>query len=164
MNSKLQDSSGAPEDFYAGDSYVIDDSYGFLVRRLYTSLQRQVEIRMQPLDLTAMQWMPLLLLEEGKAQTCAEIARLMTIDTGAMTRMIDRLETKGLVRRVRSVDDRRVVHLELTALGRTTVADIPDILAEVLNLHLTGFSAAEFKQLVGFLKRMIANGAPGECS
>jgi DNA-binding MarR family transcriptional regulator len=164
MISERPDSARTAAEFYGGDTYVIDDSYGFLVRRLYTSLQRQVESRMQPLDLTAMQWMPLLLLAEGKAQTCAEIARLMTIDTGAMTRMVDRLETKGLVRRIRSVDDRRVVHLELTALGHTTAAGIPDILADVLNLHLTGFSAREFEQLVSFLKRMIANGAQGDCT
>jgi DNA-binding MarR family transcriptional regulator len=153
-----------PTTFYSGSRYVIDDSYGFLVRRLYTSLQRHVERRVQAHDLTALQWMPLLLLDEGKAKTCAEIARLMAIDTGAMTRMVDRLESKGLVRRMRSVDDRRVVDLELTDSGQLAAASIPDILAEVLNLHLSGFSAAEFAQLMNFLQRMIDNGVEADVS
>ena len=60
--------------FYSGASYNIDDSYGFLLRQLYASIQHHVERRVQPHDLTAMQWAPLLLLEEGKADTCADLA------------------------------------------------------------------------------------------
>ncbi|MGE0483008.1 MAG: MarR family winged helix-turn-helix transcriptional regulator [Gammaproteobacteria bacterium] len=149
-------------DFYAGDDYVIDESYGFLVRRLHASLQRHIERRMQPHDLTAMQWAPLLLLAEGKADTGAELARWMTIDTGAMTRMLDRLEAKGLLERRRCEADRRVVRLRLTAEGEAAVARVPTILAEVLNLHLAGFDAAELSSLMGYLRRMIDNGTRDE--
>ncbi|MCB1746424.1 MAG: MarR family transcriptional regulator [Gammaproteobacteria bacterium] len=149
-------------DFYAGDDYVIDESYGYLVRRLHASLQRHIERRMQPLDLTAMQWAPLLLLAEGKADTGAELARWMNIDTGAMTRMLDRLEGKGLLERRRCAADRRVVRLILTSEGEAAVARVPAILAEVLNLHLAGFEAAELSTLMGYLHRMLDNGAREE--
>lgn len=148
-----------PARFYTGSSYAIEASYGFLLRRLYASIQRHIEKRMQPHELTAMQWAPLLLLAEGKGGTCAELARWMSIDTGAMTRMLDRLEAKGLIARTRSVTDRRVVQLALTEDGRAAAAHVPDILAEVLNLHVAGFSAGEFELLMGLLRRMIDNGA-----
>lgn len=148
----------APAPFYQGKTYAQDNSYGYLLRRLYASIQRHVEKRMQALDLTAMQWAPLLLLAEGKGNTAAELARAMDIDTGAMTRMLDRLETKGVVARTRSADDRRVVHLELTADGINAAQQIPQVLADVLNLHLRDFAQAELQLLMSFLQRMITNG------
>ena len=145
--------------FYDGRTYATDNSYGYLLRRLYASMQRHFEKRMQPLDLTAGQWGPLLLMAEGRGNTAAELARGMDIDTGAMTRMLDRLEAKGLVARARSASDRRVVHLELTAEGLNVASQIPHQLADVLNLHLRDFKADELQMLMGFLKRMITNGA-----
>lgn len=148
--------------FYRGATYTIDDSYGYLLRRVYASIQRHVERRMQPLELTALQWAPLLLISLGKGKTAAELARVMDIDTGAITRMLDRLEAKQLIQRSRCRADRRVVNLELTGEGRAVITQIPDILSEVLNLHLQGFTREELDQLIGFLRRMIANGAPAE--
>ena len=144
--------------FYDGRTYATDNSYGYLLRRLYASMQRHCEKRMQPLDLTAMQWGPLLLMAEGRGNTAAELARGMDIDTGAMTRMLDRLEAKGLLARARSASDRRVVRLELTAEGLKVAGQIPHLLADVLNLHLRDFKADELHMLMGFLQRMLANG------
>lgn len=146
---------------YDARTYATDQSYGYLLRRLYASMQRHVERRMQPLDLTALQWAPLLLIAEGRGRTAAELARRMDIDTGAMTRMLDRLEAKGLVARERSASDRRLVHLELTVAGEEAARRIPHVLVEVLNLHLRDFSAAELGTLMGFLERMLVNGALG---
>lgn len=147
-----------PVAFYTGDTYTVDDSYGYLVRRLHASLQRHIERRVQSLDLTALQWGPLLLIAQGKGDTAAALARALDIDTGAVTRMIDRLERKGLVQRRRSTNDRRLVHLALTPEGRHAIGLVPFAIAEVLNLHLAGFSEREVRQLKRFLSRMIENG------
>lgn len=147
-----------PVAYYTGETYKVDDSYGYLVRRLHASLQRLMERRVQSLDLTALQWGPLLLIAQGKGDTAAALARALDIDTGAVTRMIDRLERKGLLRRRRSTHDRRLVHLELTADGRHAIGLVPFAIAEVLNLHLAGFSDREVRQLKRFLTRMVDNG------
>ena len=75
-----------------------------------------------------------------------------------MTRSLDRLEAKGLVRRERSTEDRRVIHLVLTEEGKKVARKVPPVMAEVLNNHLRGFSEDEWKQLLGLLARMVANG------
>lgn len=147
-----------PAELYDGDSYVPDESVGYLIKTLYYSMQRHVDVQMQAHDLTAMQWGPLMLMAHGKGDTAAALAREVNTDTGAMTRMLDRLEAKGLVRRVRSAHDRRVVHLELTDEGQRAVRQIPQGICTVLNHHLGGFSRAELEQLKDFLRRMIANG------
>jgi DNA-binding MarR family transcriptional regulator len=93
------------------------------------------------------------------ATTANELARKMDVDAGAVTRMLDRLEAKGLLERVRSESDRRVVHLQLTAAGQATAAEVPHVLAAVNNDLLRGFSEAEWKQLRKFIDRLTANAA-----
>lgn len=152
---------GAKPELYLPDNYRADESVGYLVRVLHQSLQRHIDQRMQPYDLTAMQWGPLFLLAQGKGNTAALLAREAGTDAGAMTRMLDRLEAKGLVRRVRSAEDRRVVHLELTADGINATGQIPQGLCGALNHHLQGFSQTELDHLKSLLRRMITNGQQG---
>jgi DNA-binding MarR family transcriptional regulator len=129
-----------------------------MLRLVIGTMNRAIDARMQGDDLTAMQWKPLLMLRLGRADTAAGLARLNCSDNGAMTRMLDRLEAKGLLRRVRSDADRRVVHLALTAEGEQVADRIPAALSDVLNGHLDGFSQPEFEQLQDLLRRLITNG------
>ncbi|EQD52361.1 Bacterial regulatory protein, MarR, partial [mine drainage metagenome] len=52
-------------------------------------------------------------------KSASDLCKELSYDAGAMTRMIDRLEKKGLVRRMRCLKDRRLIFLEATELGRT---------------------------------------------
>lgn len=74
-------------------------------------------------------------------------------DPGAMTRKIDALEEKGLVRRVRSVADRRAIKLELTPEGRAAYSKALTVVVGVVNRFLDGFSKAEVRELESMLKR-----------
>lgn len=130
---------------------------GRLIKLVFSSLLRSVDARMQPLELTALQWEPLLMLALGRADTVAALARECNVDCGAMTRMLDRLEQKQLLQRQRSATDRRVVHLTLTGKGREAAAEIPQVVREELQRHLAGISPAETHLLTGLLTRMLAN-------
>ena len=156
--STTADACSARPGLYVPDKYSAEESVGYLVRVLHQSLHRHIDLRMQPNDLTAMQWGPLFLLAQGKGDTAALLAREAGTDAGAMTRMLDRLEAKGLIRRVRSAEDRRVVHLELTADGAHAATQIPQGLCGALNHHLQGFNQTELEQLKSLLRRMISNG------
>lgn len=149
---------------YSGEAYDSQRSVGYWIKHAFQSMQRSLEIRMQDLDLTGYQWGPLWLIWRGSADTVAGCAREAGIDAGAMTRMLDRLEAKGLVVRERSTQDRRVVHVSLTPHGAEISARIPHIVADVLNQHTSGFSAAEAEQLVDLLRRFVHNaGHAGLC-
>ena len=97
------------------------------------------------------------LIATGCGSTAAELCRFSRYDTGSMTRMLDRLEEKGLIRRVRSSTDRRVIHLELTEAGRELYTLLPPVAIKVLNSHLQGFTRAELELFKNFLRRMQAN-------
>lgn len=147
-----------PCPLYDGSRYEIGDSIGHQLFAVMTLMRRAVESRMADLGLTDAQWKPLFMLQAGRASNAIELAREMDIDTGAITRMIDRLEAKGLIERVRSDEDRRVVNLRLTRAGEETAKKVPHILASVNNDFLRGFSEAEWKQLKKLLGRLTANG------
>jgi DNA-binding MarR family transcriptional regulator len=145
------------QEFYRGDNWSAEESIGYLLRTTVSTLMRAAETAMRPHGLTSVQWAPLMIISRGGNPTAASLARDLNTDTGAMTRMLDRLEAKGLLQRSRSSTDRRVVELTLTDQGRELTTMIPHHLAMVYNNHLAGFSHDEFVTLKQMLRRIIAN-------
>jgi len=121
-------------------------------------LSRALDARMAEHSLTDAQWRPLLLLSRSSPGTATQVARWVGCGTGATTRMLDRLEDKGLLRRVRSTDDRRVQELELTEEGHKAAAIVPYVIADVLNAHLSDLSHKEVEQLRSLLERVVETG------
>lgn len=147
-----------PPAFYSPEALDPQHSVGWLAKRLLASISLQVDRRLAGMDLTHAQWIPLFRLSRGECRTPSELTRELQVDPGAVSRSLDRLEAKGLVRRVRSTEDRRAVRLELTEEGQQAAALVPPVLADALNAHLAGFTRAEWETLVGLLQRMVANG------
>ena len=147
-----------PADFYRSATYCAEESVGYLMKRIMLSVVYQADMRLEPHGLTSAQWGPLLRLRNAGRSTVAELARWLQVDAGAMTRLLDRLEKKGLCKRVRSTEDRRVVLVELTPDGEAAVAEVPGVLAEVMNAHLAGFSKTEWQALKSYLRRMLETG------
>lgn len=153
------DASSAVTALYDAKSYRFEESIGYLMHRIVSSLTQSIDrgTTGEPSSPTYPQWKPLHKLHKGQATTVAELARECQLDTGAMTRLLDRLEAKGLCRRVRSLADRRVVNIELTQEGHAAAQEVPHVLCRVLNQHLAGFSPGELAELTGFLHRIVDN-------
>ena len=145
-------------EFYQPLTYKPMESVGYMLRNVNVSLNKMIDAQMQKYDLTAMQWRPLLFIYFGKVNTAAALAKESCMDTGATTRMLDRLQKKGLLERKRCEQDRRVVHLALTEEGLQVCEKIPVDLCTVMNHHLKGFNQNELDLLKNFLERMLANG------
>ena len=143
--------------FYQAENYPVQSSVGFLVRQLSHTIGRELERRMAALGLTDAQWKPLLFLRQCGCTTAVDLSRIACHDAGSTTRLLDRLEAKGLVQRVRSAEDRRVVNLELTEEGKKIAAQVPQIIVELANEVLRGFSRDEFDQFTNLLTRALAN-------
>lgn len=148
------------------ESLGAKDNVGHLLKFASACLSRKADQAVAPLGLTAIQWRPLVILRYTQVNTPAELARIVTVDTGAMTRTLDRLEAKGFITRQRCQEDRRVVLLTLTPLGHDVAEKILPIISNTLNTHLKGFSRSETNQLIGFLRRIIINSGhdPDSCS
>lgn len=146
--------------FYQGDATALGalESVGYLIKLANQAVLRNLDVKLRPYGLTAPQWVPLLVIANNRANTVAGCAREIGVDTGAMTRMLDRLEAKGFISRARSGDDRRVVNVALTKAGSEIVKLIPPTICDVLNQHLRGFSEQEFETFKALLHRFLENG------
>ena len=155
-------SGNTPLNIDSTESSGPENSLLLLIKNVHFAILRTVDKKIAPLDLTAMQWGPIMAISSGLAHTAADLANLANIDTGAVTRMLDRLETKGLLIRQRSTEDRRVVNLVLTEEGQRMAKKIPAVLAESMHFHLDGFSTDEIATLKSLLKRMLENVPDGD--
>jgi DNA-binding MarR family transcriptional regulator len=144
--------------FYKANQYERDESVGYLLGRAKQCIMQAADDRLAGHDLTSSQWMPLLKLSMCGPNPVANLVRELDIDAGAVTRLLDRLEAKGLVRRERSSEDRRVVLIHLTEAGSAIADDLKTVIADVFNAHLEGFSKEEWQLLLQLLKRFVANG------
>ncbi|MFT4069674.1 MarR family winged helix-turn-helix transcriptional regulator [Paraburkholderia sp.] len=132
--------------------YQLGESVGYLITRVKSTMSNLVTQRsVAELGITSQQGSILFMVASGKCLLAAELAREYGIDASAVTRLIDRLEKRGLLTRVRSNEDRRVVRLALTPEGHAIAARMPGIFNGVLDNLLNGFTPEE----VGFLKSML---------
>ena len=115
----------------------------------------ELDAALKDLDITSQQIGILLSVARGIAAMPFELSKLLGIDTGLVTRMLDKLEAKGFLKRSRSNTDRRVIDLKLTRKGEAIAAEIPNIALPVLNGRLKNFSKAEFKELQRLLGKFI---------
>jgi DNA-binding MarR family transcriptional regulator len=141
---------------YTPENFHLTQSIGFHLNKARNSLLVEMDSALRPLDINGQQMGILLALTRGMAGTPFEISKLLGIDSGLMTRMLDRLEEKGLLERSRSIDDRRVVNLTLTSKGRLISAEIPSIAPEVLNERLKEFTPEEFEEFRRLLQKFVS--------
>jgi DNA-binding MarR family transcriptional regulator len=130
---------------------------GKLLGRVKMAMHDALERELAPHDITAAQFVILMNLWSGEVDSASKLCKGVSYDPGAMTRMLDRLEAKGLVRRVRCGDDRRKVILELTAEGKAVYPKLVSTYVGVLNRFLQGFAKTDVRQLETLLSRMLAN-------
>ena len=74
---------------------------GLLVARARSALLTGLDGELEPFGLTGAQFAVLKNVADGIASTAADLCRTMHYDTGSMTRMLDRLEEKSVLRRER---------------------------------------------------------------
>lgn len=140
---------------YTKKTFSMTQSIGFMLTKARNLVAADMDAALKPIAITSQQMGIVLWLSRGIAATPFEMSRHLSIDTGLMTRMLDKLEAKGLLKRTRSNTDRRVFDLKLTNKGEAVAAEIPDIALPVLNGRVKSFSKAEFKELLRLLGKFI---------
>jgi DNA-binding MarR family transcriptional regulator len=110
-----------------------------------------------PLEITTAQFAILKNVLRGSARSACDLCKAMEYDRGAMSRMIDRLEAKQLLRRVPLAHTRRTVALEVTEAGRAAFPKMEACLDRVVARLLEGVSTDQVRQAEAVLKRMLAN-------
>ena len=154
-------------DIYDENTYEPRKGVGYLMHRvrgeMLASIGKELaeDEELAPLEVSSAQYIILATLGKEGTQSTAELCKGISYDAGAMTRMVDRLEEKGLLRRQRDAADRRLFRLELTEAGNAALPRMRRISIRVTNRYLRGFTQDEARQLEGFLLRMLDNNPAG---
>lgn len=138
---------------------LVSGGLGHLVNAVRNEIFSALEKELAPLELTSSQFVVVICAMRERARTVNEFCQYVGIEPGPMSRLLDRLEGKGIVRRVKDSDDRRQVNVELTEKGKGLYPQIMPILTKVYQRFLAGFTAVEAAQLQLYLQRLLANAA-----
>ena len=140
-------------DYYSLESFSPRVSLGYLVRRINKLGIARVEAAFDGCDISFTQWVVLALVSTEVATTCTELSRNMDHDKGALTRVVDQLEERGLLVRRRDEGDRRISKLIITDTGKETFAQLARSVVGVWNEILQGFERDEVLQLIATLNK-----------
>lgn len=105
------------------------------------------------LNLTYTQYITMMVLWAEKKVNAKELGKRLFLDSGTLTPVLKSLEAKGWVNRYRSVEDERMLLVELTESGmalREQVQDIPEKISRCLNLNTD-----EIEQLHFLLNKLL---------
>ncbi len=139
-------------------------SFGYLVRRLLQLMVENVETRFTGETITFSQFLALVSLNADETRTAADVARFLGHDAGATTRLIDQLEERGYLVRLRSTADRRVVDLTVTPAGKAMIRRCAATAARFHADLLGDLPPAELAKLMSQLSRLVEKlkAAPAE--
>lgn len=143
------------DEFYDITSYTPRISLGYLLRRVSKLSGSRIETAFQDSDITFTQWIVLALVSSDTANTCTALARDMDHNSGAMTRLIDQLEERGLIIRTRAEKDRRISKLSITDAGNEMKTMLAARVAGVWNEIITGFDHDDIRQLITTLTKLL---------
>ncbi|MFT4046017.1 MAG: MarR family transcriptional regulator [Solimonas sp.] len=143
--------------FYDPRTFDSRGSLGYLLKTAHAQMHAYADRIFAGHDVSFVQWIALLKLREGHMLTASDLCRAMCHDNGAVTRMLDYLESRGYVERQRSQQDRRVVELRLTDAGGRKLDELLPMVVDGLNavINQAGFSTAEFNELSRLLNKLL---------
>jgi len=133
------------------------DSIGVLIGLVRSELVRKMEAELQAsgIELRFTQFLILKRLAMIGPMSASELARSVELDGGAMTRQLDQLEGKGLLRRQPHEQDRRALRIELTEAGDAAWRQMTPCNEHVLEAAQKALDPNEREQLRDYLERVL---------
>jgi DNA-binding MarR family transcriptional regulator len=131
-------------------SAIIDN-----LRRVFQVVNEQSKKAEKETGLTGPQLWAIKTISQESPIMVTEIARRMYLHPATVVGILDRLEKQGLVVRVRSTEDRRVVRVELTKKGHALVKKAPAVAQGLLVEGLETLSLSRLKNISDGLDQMV---------
>jgi MarR family transcriptional regulator, organic hydroperoxide resistance regulator len=110
----------------------LDNQLCFALYSTSLAMTRIYKPLLDALGLTYPQYLAMLVLWEQDGIGVSELGERLYLDSGTLTPLLKRLETAGLIARLRAVEDERRVRISLTAAGRKLKARAADVPACIL--------------------------------
>ncbi len=114
---------------------------------------------LMPFNIVPVQWAILEQCASAQGTTATLLARVIPIDSASISRNVERLVQRGLVRRQRLERDRRIVRLTLTNDARAILPEIMQRMQVVDTTLLEGVTEAELEGFLRTVRKVTANAA-----
>ena len=125
------------------------------INSLRNRFRHALEETLKEHGLTWGEWKVLGSLILGECDSPGELSSQLELSSGAMTNRLDRLEEAGLIRRVRDLEDRRGVKIELTEAGDRAWRDSTGAGARKEALVASALTKREQQQLNALLRKLM---------
>ena len=125
------------------------------IRRLTAALSSEAIGGGRRASLTISQCKVLRRLAKKGPESASQLSRSLSMSPSNVTGIIDRLQNKGLVKRVPKIGDRRVMMITLTSAGKKTSESLPETAENRLVSGLENLEKSEVKKLSGALNTII---------
>lgn len=102
----------------ADQSLLLDNQLCFALYSASLAMTKLYKPLLDELGLTYPQYLVMLVLWEGDGLMVSELGQRLCLDSGTLTPLLKRLESTGLLSRMRDAEDERRVRIQLTAAGR----------------------------------------------
>jgi MarR family transcriptional regulator, organic hydroperoxide resistance regulator len=133
------------------------ESIGYQIRTTHRLLQRFLQLKIEPFGVTLGMWYFLRALWSEDGLTQRELSRRVgTMEPTTLAAILS-MEESGLVKRVRSKEDRRKQHVHLTAKGRDLQIKLIPLARDVVAIAVQGFETSEVRQLLKALTEIQKN-------
>lgn len=135
----------------------VDDTIGLLIARVSRAHRNCAQSALSQLNLFPVQELILLQLAEQDALTQTQIAERLMIEAPTVSKMLQRLERGGLIRRTTDADDARISRVSLTADSRALLPAVRAVWSELEARTLAGLTDVEQALLRRLLLQVRAN-------
>ncbi len=132
-------------------------NFGFLLNDVARLLRTTYDRRVKSLGLTRSQWWVLTHLFRAQGVTQSELAEALEIEKPTLGRLLDRLETKGWVRREHDAKDRRAWRVYLTDTVEPAMKTMRSVAGELRRDAMAGLSAEDRERFVDLLIAVKSN-------
>ncbi|WP_426454300.1 MarR family winged helix-turn-helix transcriptional regulator [Paenibacillus sp. S-38] len=134
-----------------------EHSLGFILNTTASLIKRVMSTHMKPLDLTPEQFGALMQLSMRDGISQKKLAEVMYKDQPTVGKIIEKLESKGWVRREPDPADRRAFVLRLTEEADSKRADLQAYSDQMYVQALDGVTQEEFKELIRIINKINRN-------
>lgn len=135
----------------------IHKSVGYWASLLARSMEAEFSRRLAPHGLTRMSFAVLGAMVFDKQSTPSDVADLLCLDRGAASRLLDKLEAQGLIRRDKDQDDRRAVTISATSRGETLAHEMQAHSRAVNATFTADLTPEQTDAFIKTVKAMLAN-------
>jgi DNA-binding MarR family transcriptional regulator len=148
--------------YYTPENFRPCTSAGYLIKRIQKLVHARIEDAFSDSETSFTQWVAMALLNSGIATTATELARDVGHDAGAMTRIVDQMEARGLLTRNRDPGDRRIIKLQMTGEGRAQFEALTPKIISLWNDVFEGIAPGEIDSFIRMLNTLLMRLDPGE--